>query len=115
MKVPATKRSRRESASNGHAGWCQPTSGPLSWCSVGCHAPVTRPACWKRVTLPSLPCSPGDVQGFLYHPGLWEVPSGSAHPLSPVPPAAGNRVPSAGGASWGGVVCPCLGSISAAA
>lgn len=79
----------------------QPTSSPVTWCSMGCHAPVTHPALWKRV-----PCGPGAVQGFLYQPGLWEVMSGSARPSSPVPPSAGNCVPSAGGAGWGGLSMP---------
>ena len=26
----------------------QPTSSPVTWCSVGCHASVTQPAHWKR-------------------------------------------------------------------
>lgn len=63
--------------------------------------------------MPSLPCSPGDVQGFLYHPVLWEVLSGSARPSSPVSWLLGIAFPVL--VELVGVVCLCLGSISAAA
>lgn len=91
----------------------QPTSSPVTWCSMGCQAPVTCPACWKQVTVPSLPCSPGDVQRFLYHPVLWKVLSGFACPSSPVSWLLGITFPVL--VELVGVVCLCLGSISAAA
>lgn len=47
--------------------------------------------------MPCLSCSPGDVQGFLYHAELWEVLNVSVHPLSPVLPAAESHVPSTDG------------------
>lgn len=86
----------------------QPTSSRVTWHSMGCHAPVTHPALWKRV-----PCGPGAVQGFLCQPGLWEVMSGSARPSSPVSHLLGIVFPVL--VELVGVVCPCLGSISTAA
>lgn len=70
---------------------------------MGCHAPVTQPAL----------CGPVGVQGFLYHPGLWGVLSGSARPSSPIPYLLGIVFPVL--VELVGVVCPCLGSISTAA
>lgn len=86
----------------------RPTISPVTWCSVGCHAPVTHPALWKQV-----PSGPRGVQGLLYHPGLWEVLSGSAHLSNPVPHLLGIVFPVL--VELVGVVCPRLGSISTAA